>query len=462
MRTSVDVAELIDEQPLTAFSLAIVAFSFFIILWDGYDISAIAFSVPHIVHDWHITDRAVLGPVFSASFIGILFGSPLFGYAGDRIGRKIAIAGSCAVFGGFTLWAAWAQSLHQLFWLRALAGVGLGGLLPNLIALNGEYAPRRLRATLIIIMFCGITLGGALPALISVWLVPTHGWQIIFEIGGIVPLLTAVAVMLWLPESIKFLTLHPLRRHEALRLLHRLAPDSEIRPYTNLTLPNEKAHAGFSPKYLFEDGLGPITPLLWLCFAINLMGYYFLLSWMPTLLTGEHLLSQADAATGAALIQIGGTLGGLLICRPMERKAFVPVTILFAGAIPSIALVGIAAVNSAPTAIVVMGLAGFCILGLQFGLNAASAMIYPTSIRSNGSGWAFGVGRFGSILGPILGGILIELKVGVAALFLLAAIPYVLGTAACLLMSRLYFQQFHGTGLGQRQADSAVTTSPVQ
>ena len=200
LRTSVDVAELIDEQPLTAFSLAIVAFSFFIILWDGYDISAIAFSVPHIVRDWHITDRAVLGPVFSASLIGILFGSPLFGYAGDRIGRKIAIAGSCAVFGGFTLWAAWAHSLHQLFWLRALAGFGLGGLLPNLIALNGEYAPRRLRATLIIIMFCGITLGGALPALISVWLVPTHGWQIIFQIGGIVPLLTAVAVMLWLPE----------------------------------------------------------------------------------------------------------------------------------------------------------------------------------------------------------------------------------------------------------------------
>lgn len=459
MRTSIDVAELIDEQPLTAFSLAIVAFSFFIILWDGYDISAIAFSVPHIVYDWHITDRAVLGPVFSASLIGILFGSPLFGYAGDRIGRKIAIAGSCAVFGGFTLWAAWAQSLHQLFWLRALAGFGLGGLLPNLIALNGEYAPRQMRATLIIIMFCGITLGGALPALISVWLVPTHGWQIIFEIGGIVPLLTAAAVMLWLPESIKFLALHPLRRHETLRLLHRLAPNSEIPPYTNLTLPNEKAHAQFSPKYLFQDGLGAITLLLWLCFAINLMGYYFLLSWMPTLLTGEHLLSQADAATGAALIQIGGTLGGLLICRPMERKAFVPVTILFAGAVPSIALVGIAAVNAAPAAIVVMGLAGFCILGLQFGLNAASAMIYPTSIRSNGSGWAFGMGRFGSILGPILGGILIELKVGVAALFLLAAIPYVLGTAACLLMSRLYFQQFHGTGLGQRQPDSAVTAS---
>ena len=243
--------------------------------------------------------------------------------------------------------------------------------------------------------------------------------------------------------------------------MHRLAPHSGVQPHTILTLPNETAYAGFSPKYLFADGLGPIALLLWLCFAINLMGYYFLLSWMPTLLTGEHLLSQANAATGAALIQIGGTVG-LLICQPMERKAFVPVTILFAGAIPSIALVGIAAVNSAPAAIVVMGLAGFCILGLQFGLNAASAMIYPTSIRSNGSGWAFGMGRFGSILGPILGGILIELKVGVAALFLLAAIPYVLGAAACLLMSRLYFQQIHGSGLGQRQPDSAVTASPVQ
>ena len=124
LRTSINVSALIDEKPLTTFTIAIVAFSFFIILWDRYDISAIAFTVPHIVRDWQITDRAVLGPIFSASLIGILFGSPLFGYIGDRLGRKVAIAGSCITFGAFTLGAAAAHSLNQLFWLRALAGFG--------------------------------------------------------------------------------------------------------------------------------------------------------------------------------------------------------------------------------------------------------------------------------------------------------------------------------------------------
>ena len=225
LRTSINVSALIDEQSLTTFTIAIVAFSFFIILWDGYDISAIAFTVPHIVRDWQITDRAVLGPIFSASLIGILFGSPLFGYIGDRLGRKVAIAGSCVTFGTFTLGAAAAHSLNQLFWLRALAGFGLGGLLPNLIALNGEYAPPRMQATLIIIMFCGITLGGAVPASISVWLVPTHGWQVIFEIGGIVPLLTAVAVVLWLPEFDQIPgAASPHRRHEIPWFWLRTAP----------------------------------------------------------------------------------------------------------------------------------------------------------------------------------------------------------------------------------------------
>lgn len=449
---TLDVAKLIDERPLTLFNVAIVAFSFCIILWDGYDISAIAFSVPHIVRDWNITDRAVLGPVFSASLFGILLGSPLFGYVGDRFGRKVAIAASCFMFGVFTWAAAAAHSLNQLFWLRALAGFGLGGLLPNLIALNGEYAPRRLRATLIIVMFCGITLGGAIPAGVSVWLVPTYGWQVIFEIGGILPILMAVGVVLWMPESVKFLVLKPHRRSEALRTLRLLAPQRQIDVDTQLVVPGETVYAGFSPKHLFADGLAPITVLLWLCFAINLMGYYFLLSWMPTLLTGEKLLTQTDAATAGALMQVGGTLGGLLLMRPMETKAFLPVVILFFGAIPSIALVGAAAEHSSTMAIIVMALCGFCILGLQFGLNAASAMIYPTSVRSNGSGWAFGIGRFGSILGPILGGLLIQMKFSVVALFLIAAVPYVVGAFACLAMALLYFRQFHGPGFGDRYA----------
>lgn len=448
---SINVAQLIDERRMTAFNIGLVVFSFLILISDGFDIAAIAFAVPHLLREWQITDRSALGPVFSASLFGILFGSPLFGYLGDRFGRKTAAVVSCLTFGVFTLAAAWATSLTHLLWLRALAGIGIGGLLPNMIALNGEYAPRRLRATLIILMFCGVTFGGAIPGAVSNWLVPTYGWQIIFIIGGVLPIVLAGCAALWLPESAKYLVVKQ-DRPALTRILARIAPNLTVGPDTKFVNPDEKLYSGFSPKYLFADGMHLITPLLWLCFAVNLMGFYFLASWMPTLLTGQKVLSPTDAATATALVQIGGTLGGLVISRPMDSKGFWPVALLFAGAIPCVALIGFAATTSSTALMVNAFLAGFCVLGLQFGLNAASAMVYPTSFRSNGSGWAFGIGRFGSIAGPILGGYLVAAKLPLQSLFLVAAIPFVFGAVACFILARLYDVRFKGSGLGERHA----------
>jgi AAHS family 4-hydroxybenzoate transporter-like MFS transporter len=446
---SINVGQLIDERPIASFHIWLVAFAFAIIISDGYDITAIAFAAPELLKQWGITDRSALAPVFSASLVGILVGSPSFGFIGDRYGRKTAAIGSLVVFGVFTLAAARAATLDQMLWLRALAGIGLGGLMPTMIALTGEFAPRRFRATLIIVMFCGVTLGGAIPAAIAVWLVPTYGWQTIFLIGGVLPLVLAVCAWLWLPESVKFLVVKG-RREEAVRVLGMAAPDVAIGPQTVLVPPSETHYAGFNPKHLFSEGLAPITPLLWLCFAINLMGFYFLISWMPTLLIGQHLLTQSQAAVATSLVQIGGTVGGFALCRPMERRGFWPVALLFVGAVPFVALIGWAAATSPSLLMVVVFIAGFCILGLQFGLNAASAMIYPTSVRSNGSGWAFGVGRFGSILGPIFGGKLIALKLSVPMLFLIAAVPFVVGTVACIALAILYAARFKGVGLGER------------
>src|SRR5215470_6595661 len=420
---SINIGELIDERPIGLFHICVVAFAFAIIMSDGYDITAIAYAAPELLKQWAITDRSALGPVFSASLVGLLVGAPLLGFVGDRYGRKTASIGSLVVFGAFTLAAAWARSLDQMLILRGLAGVGLGGLLPNMIAYTGEFAPRRYRATLIIVMYCGVTLGGAIPAAISVWLVPRYGWEAIFLIGGLMPLALAACAWLWLPESVKFLVVKG-RRDEAERVLRMLAADTDIGPQTVLVLSAETVYADFNPRHLFAEGLAFITPLLWLCFAINLMGLNFLISWMPTLLIGQEPLAQSDAAIVTSLVQIGGTIGGLALCRPMERRGFWPVALLSASAVPFVALIGYAAATSVWLLIPVVTLAGFCILGPRFGLNAASAMIYPTTVRSNGSGWAFGVGRFGSILGPIFGGELIALKLSVPMVFLIAAGPF--------------------------------------
>ena len=449
---TVDIARLVDERRVTAFNIGLVVLSFLVILFDGYDLTAIAFAVPYILKDWGLTGGAALGTVFSASLFGVLLGSPLLGYVGDRFGRKVAIIASCLIFGTFTLALVKATSLADLIYMRALAGVGLGGLLPNLIALNGEYAPRRFRATMIIVMFCGVTFGGALPGAVAVWLVPRFGWPALFYVGGIFPFVMAVSAALWMPESVKYLAIREQTRPKAVKILSRLMPDLAIGTDTKLSIGGEARYKGLSPKLLFSDGLGLITLLLWLCFAINLMGYYFLVSWMPTLMTtGQKILSPGGAAIVTSLIQLGGTLGGLVLCRPMDTRGITPLAIFAVAAVPCVAMIGYAAISSPTALFVVAFIAGFCLLGLQFGLNAASAMIYPTAFRSSGSGWAFGVGRLGSIVGPIFGGFLIHMQISLQTLFAVAAIPFAVSAVACVVLARLYRQEFRGAGFGQRE-----------
>ncbi len=191
---TVDVARIIDERRMDGFMWSLLILAFCIITFDGYDITAIAFAGPLVIKAWGIAAPGpFMGVVFSASLFGMLFGAPVLGYIGDRFGRKTATILSSLIFGCFTLACCWASSLDDLRNLRFLAGLGIGGMLPNLISLNAEFAPRRIRATLIIVMFCGVTLGGAIPGWVSVYLTPIFGWQAIFAIGGIFPILMAGA-----------------------------------------------------------------------------------------------------------------------------------------------------------------------------------------------------------------------------------------------------------------------------
>lgn len=443
-----DVAQLIDDRGLNKFNIQVVLFTFLVVLFDGYDIAAMAFAAPSLVRAWGVS-QAALAPVFAASLIGMLFGAPLLGYVGDRFGRKRAIVLSCLIFGAFTWLAVLATDLNQLFWLRLLAGIGIGGLLPNAISLTAEFAPRRYRATLIILMFSGVSFGGALPGAVAALLVPDHGWQILFTIGGVAPIVVAVICAVALPESIKYLVVKG-RPAETARLMASVRPDMAFAPDAQFTIRDEKQYSGLSPKHLFGDGLAKITPLLWLLFVMNLMGYFALLSWTPVLLTSANIpLNKAAAAQ--IIFQLGGTIGGWVLSRPIDKQGLMPITILFALAVPAVAIIGYIGTISEPLLMIVEFFAGFCVLGVQFGLNAVSGMIYPTSFRANGSGWALGIGRVGAIVGPLLGGVFIAMHLPIEQLFLLAAIPFVIGTIACYVLSRLYFTRFHGSGLGQRE-----------
>lgn len=438
----VQVSHLIDERGLTSINVMLIVWSLFIAFIDGYDIGAISFAAPSLAKAWHITNHAAFAPVFSASLVGILVGSGMFGWIGDRHGRKKAIIGSLVTFGIFTWIAAYSTSLTQLFWLRLLAGIGIGGVIPNIVAMNIEFAPRRLRSTLGIMAVGLVPIGGAIPGVVTATLVPTHGWPILFLIGGIAPLVIAAAVYFALPESIKYMAIHEGHRKDMERLIGVIRPDITVASNARFVIEDEKQYAGFSPKYLFRDGLHFITPLLWLLFALNLMGYFFLLSWTPLLLTASKLPLNVAAAAGASL-QFGGTVGAYAICRSVDKYGFKPITFLFVLAVPIVGSIGYVGLSgSVPTLVAVSFLAGFCVLGIQSAINVAGAMVYPTSLRANGSGWELGLGRIGSIVGPLVGGLFVMLPI--EQLYMWSALPFLFGAVICHTISRLNDARLEG------------------
>jgi MFS transporter, AAHS family, 4-hydroxybenzoate transporter len=423
----VQVSRLLDERGLSSFQIRVLIWSIVIALIDGYDIGAIAFAAPHLVASWGIP-RNALGPVLTASNIGVLFGSTLFGFIGDRYGRKAALIGANLLFGVLTLAAAYSTDLTQLFWLRFFAGFGIGGVIPSVVAINAESAPRRLRATLAIIAVGSVPMGGAFAGFVSYALVPHYGWQILFHIGGVAPIVFALAGMIGLPESIKFMALHESQRPRMERLIASISPGLKVPPDARFVIEDEQQAPSSNPVYLFANGMWLITPLVWLLFSLNLMGYFFLISWTPTLLTAAKL-SQGTAALAGALFQVGGTVGGLTLCWWLQRHRFFAIAILFVLAVPVVASIGYAGLTSAAALLVATFFGGFLVLGIQAGINVAGALIYPTSLRANGSGWQLGLGRLGSIIGPLLGGLFIGLSV--EKLYLWSTLPFALGAIDC-------------------------------
>ncbi len=431
---TVQVSQMLDERGIGAFHIKLIIWSLFIVLIDGYDIGAIAFAAPSLMKEWHFPPTE-LGPLFSASLIGILFGSAIFGFVGDRYGRKAALISANLVFGIFTLIAAWSTNTTEMFWLRFLAGLGIGGVIPNAIAINAESAPRRLRATMAIIAVGLVPIGGAIPGFLSIAFVPTYGWQFLFFVGGIVPILIGVIGFFGLPESIKFMTLHEKHRGAMEKLIHQIRPDFVIPPNAKFVIEDERNVTGFNPSYLFKDGLALITPLVWLLFALNLMGFFFLNSWTPTLLVSAAHLPPATGALAGAIFQVGGTVGALLLCRWIDKRRFAAIAILFVLAVPVVASIGWFGITSRTALMIAAFFGGFFVLGIQTGINVSGALIYPTSLRSNGSGWQLGIGRFGSIVGPMLGAVFVGMPI--QQLYVWAALPFALGAVICFIVWRL-------------------------
>jgi AAHS family 4-hydroxybenzoate transporter-like MFS transporter len=431
---TIRIDDLVDGQKFRGFNFNLLFWSFLAMFADGYDISVMPFAMPTFAKLWHV-DAGYLGYAITASLVGVLAGSPLLGYVGDRYGRKVAILLGSVIYGVTTLAVIWEHAFWATLALRFLTGIGIGGLMPNTIALNSELSPKRLRATLVVLMFTGITLGSSAPGFISAWMLPTFGWPVLFVVGGVVPLVVAGCLYFMLPESVKFLGGRP----ELLVTARRMRRDLNLAEDTQFeaAVGSKPGGGGLGFAQIFGPGFRGITPLLWVCFITALMANYFLNSWTPLLFNNAGLAPD-KAALASSLYHIGGTVGGLLISVLLDQFGFVVIAVLFVCAAPAIAAIGSSSMSYAALAPLAT-IAGFCVLGAQFGNNAAAGLLYPTQFRSKGVGWALGIGRFGSVVGPLLGGQLIKMHLPLRQLFLAASAPMLVGAIAAIILVRLCY-----------------------
>jgi AAHS family 4-hydroxybenzoate transporter-like MFS transporter len=424
---TIDVTEAIEQAPFGGFQLLILVLCAWIALLDGFDTQAIAYVAPVIAEQWGIA-MSGFGPIFGVGLAGLTVGAFILSPAADRFGRKSIILLSVLLFGIFAVITSRATTLNELLIYRFLTGLGLGGAMPNIIALTSEYAPKRMRAILIAVMFCGFPLGSTIGGVISAPLISSFGWQSVFLLGGILPLVTLVALFIWLPESIRYLVARGVTDKSVAQLLARLDPAIRQNAESRYVIHGPPA-VGFPVTKLFQEGRAAMTTLLWVAFFMNLLVMYFLVNWMPSLLRASGLpLNVAILST--AVLNAGGVVGAIVLARFIDRAD--PYLVL--GGAYSASALFIAAIAMGAgniwTLMIATFLTGFGVVGAQIGMNALAAGLYPTSIRSTGVGWALGVGRIGSILGPVAGGILLSLGWNAQSVVLIAAVPALLAGLA--------------------------------
>jgi MFS transporter, AAHS family, 4-hydroxybenzoate transporter len=430
---NINIADVVDRTPLGGFQVRVFVLCGLVVLLDGFDAQAIAFVASPIAHDLAIPISS-FGAIFAAGTIGLSLGAFVLPPFADHYGRRYQIILAVAIFGIFSLATAWANSFAMLAALRFLTGIGVGAAVPNVVPVISEYSPRRMRAILITLVTVTWPLGAVLGGAISAKLIPAFGWPSVFYIGGIVPILLALLLLASLPESIRFLATQIGTRGKIAETLRRLAPELQFSAEDRFVVWEDELR-GFSVRHLFSGGRAPATVLLWVAFFMNFLLLFFVFNWLPPLMQQAGFSIQR-AIVATVVFNLGGIIGGIALGRLMDKFGNYGVVglayafgAIFVGAIGFLGF-------SVPLLMVSILLAGFCSVGSQVCGNALAAGLYPTAVRSTGVGWAYGVGRIGSIFGPLLGGLLLALHWDIRSLFLISAVPLVCATIAIVLLSQ--------------------------
>jgi AAHS family 4-hydroxybenzoate transporter-like MFS transporter len=400
---------------------------------DGLDAQLLAYAAPHVVKEFGF-GPASFGVVFSASLVGMAIGSVAFGMLADRLGRSRMMLGATVLFALATLAIPWvATDIPSFLMTRFLAGLGLGGVTPVVIALIAQNTPPRIRSLAVMVAVGSLSLGAFVSGIVASWLIPAHGWRSTFYVGGTVPLV--IAFLLYF----------------ALRALGPVVARPDEAPVLG-----DGVRPG-SVRGLFQGGRALSTLTLWAVFFANLLVLFAMLNWLPTLFLSLGLSPRAATLAGA-VFSLGGFTGGVvmgILLGRTERRHLVVVTGFGVGIVGIFGVV--VAPGELPILLVAVALAGAGVVGGLTGVSALAVLLYPEHVRAAGVGWAYGVGRIGSIVGPILSGALVAGGLGATSIIGLAAVPAALAAGGVVALGAIDGQR---RAVGNRRPSPAVVGAP--
>ena len=428
---TINVNDVIDHAKFKPFHFNVVAWCLLIILFDGYDLAINGVVLPLLMDEWGLS-AVQAGMLASTALAGMMFGAMIFGSLADKIGRKKVIMICIVLFSGLTFAGGFASNPTEFGILRFLAGLGIGGVMPNLVALTSEYAPKNMRSTLVTTMFSGYAVGGVMAALLGAWLTPSFGWEIMFFIAGI-PLLLLPIIWKFLPESLMFIVKEN-KQEQARPIMARLAPEVQISNETKFELHQVDVPEAANVVSLFKRGRALNTLLFWLAFFTCLLTMYALSSWLPKLMMAAGY-SMDNSLMFMMVMNVGavvGIVGGGILADRFHLK---PV-LMFLGIMGAIVMSLMGFQSNQFLLYILVFLAGAASIGSQMLLYSYVAQYYPLAVRSTGIGWSSAIGRMGAIVGPILIGGLLGMNLPAHFNFIAVGLPVLItAIAVALIMS---------------------------
>ena len=415
---TIDANTIIDREKLSPLQWLVFILGFLVFFSDGLDTGIIGFIAPALLDDWGIT-KPQLAPVLSAALVGMSIGAILSGPMADRFGRKGVIVMTTLLFASFTILCGYATSTQELIIYRFITGLGLGAAMPNISTIVSEYMPLKRKAFLTGLAGCGFMLGISCGGLLSASLLDSLGWANVVIIGGLIPLVLVLILLLKLPESTQYL----IKREQ----------------YAKAQIILEKIHGsslGLDVKFLQAKGAAqPENPvkmvlgryrfgsvMLWMCCFTSLLVFYLLTSWMPTILKTAGFSTQQFSLI-AAIFPFGGVVGAIVMGWYMDKvnpTAVVKYAYFFA--IILFIIAGMLYSNVILLGVTIF-LIGALLVGAQSSLLPLAALYYPSECRAVGVSWMHGIGRIGAILGAFFGALIFTFDLSLSSIFYILAIP---------------------------------------